>query len=251
MSKAHVLIVDDDEDFAQSLAEVIEDYGHPVKIAHSGEEAVENFRAHRFDITLMDMKLPGMSGVESFAEFRKLSPDAKVVMMTGYSVEDLIRQAQDEGALAVFQKPIDLDALMKFIEGAAPNGGDVLLVDDDEDFVRTTEEFLKDQGYSVVVAYSGKEALEKLQTGNVRTLLLDLRMPIMSGLEVYVDLKSRGHQIPTIIMTAYRAEASDELDELQSMGGIGYLYKPFDPMELRELIESVTHVDRSPEPDAS
>lgn len=87
---------------------MIRDHEHQVEIAYSGEEAVEIFRTKDFDITLMDMRLPGMNGVESFLEFRKLKPDAKVLIMTGYSVEELIRQAQDEGALSIFHKPLDM-----------------------------------------------------------------------------------------------------------------------------------------------
>jgi len=244
MNKAHVLVVDDDRDFAESLADVIEAHGHQVKIAYSGEEAVEYFGVEHFDITLMDMKLPGMNGVQSFARFRELKPDAKVVMMTGYSVEDLIKQAQDEGALAVFQKPIDIDKVLDYIESANPKGGDILLVDDDEDFVQTTEEFLRQSGYRVAVALNGEQAIEKIQAGNVKGLLLDLRMPVMSGLEVYLQLKKQGQALPTIIMTAYRTEEIGQIDAFQSIEKIGYLFKPFKPDELIKLIESI--ISREP-----
>ena len=199
---------------------------------------MEIFRAKDFDITLMDMKLPGMDGVESFVEFRKLRPDTKVVMMTGYSVEDLIKQAQDEGALAVFHKPFDIDKLMNFVDHANPNGGEILLVDDDEDFVQSTEEFLREKGYCVVIARNGKEALEKIQTGNIKTLLLDLRMPIMGGLEVYMELKKRNQLIPTIIMTGfpeYMAECAKVLEKQDTC----YMFKPFKPDALVQFIESI------------
>ena len=243
MSKARVLVVDDDLDFAESLAEVLEDKGHQVVIVHSGEEAVEVFRAQNFDITLMDMKLPGMNGVESYVEFRKLRPETKVVMMTGYSVEDLIRQAQDEGVLAVFNKPVDIDKLMDFVDHANPNGGDILLVDDDEDFVQSTEEFLQEKGYSVAIAHSGQEALEKIKDGNIKTLLLDLRMPVMSGLEVYLELKKQNQLIPTIIMTAYRETAKESKDALKLQDSC-YLFKPFDPEKLTQLLESIMDKDK-------
>lgn len=244
MSKARVLVVDDDRDFAESLAEVIEDRGHYVEIAFSGEEAVEVFRTHDFDITLMDMKLPGMNGVESFGEFRKLKSDAKVVMMTGYSVEDLIRQAQDEGALAVFHKPLDLTRLMKFIEDANSKGGNILLVDDNEDFIQSTKEFLRDKGYSVAIARNGLEALEKIQTEDIKTLLLDLRMPIMGGLEVYMELKKRGQMLPTIIMTGFPEDKSENLETIISMENTCLLFKPFKPDELIKLIEFVMNQNK-------
>ena len=78
-----IFVVDDDRDLAESLAEVLELSGHEVEIAFSGEEAVEVFREKDFDVSFMDVVMPGMNGVESFLEIRKIKPDAKVFMLTG------------------------------------------------------------------------------------------------------------------------------------------------------------------------
>ena len=94
-----VLIVDDDRDLAESLADVLEARGYDVELAGSGEEAVERFRRRDFDIVFTDVKLPGMNGVESLFAFRRIRPDAKVVMMTGFSVEQLLTQAVENGTL--------------------------------------------------------------------------------------------------------------------------------------------------------
>ena len=115
MKNAHILIVEDDLDYAECLAEVVVSNGHTVQIALSGEEALDKFRQTEFDIILLDLKLPGINGVESFREFRKLKPDTKVVITTGYSVDDLVTQAQQEGALAVYHKPFELTKLMEFL----------------------------------------------------------------------------------------------------------------------------------------
>ena len=138
MTKLRVFIVDDDIDFAESLAEVIARRGHSVELAHSGEDAVERFRDAEFDIAFMDVKLPGMNGVESFFEIRKNKPDAKVMMMTGYSVENLLRQAIDNGALGVLRKPLDFDEVLEALKKVKPNGL-VLIADDDPDFVASLE----------------------------------------------------------------------------------------------------------------
>ncbi len=94
-----VFIVDDNQDFAESLALLIEGRGYDVELAFSGEEAIEKFHQQDFDITFMDVKLPGMDGVESFVEIRKFERSARVVMMTGYSVEQLLEQAVEQGAV--------------------------------------------------------------------------------------------------------------------------------------------------------
>ena len=63
---SHVLIVDDDVDHAESLADVIDMRGHTTALAASGEEALAHFHAGEFDFVLLDIKLPGINGVETF-----------------------------------------------------------------------------------------------------------------------------------------------------------------------------------------
>ena len=99
--KLRIFIVDDDRDFADSVAEILQLEGHEVAVADSGERALEMFGGGNFDITFMDVRMPGMNGVESFLAIRKSRADDKVVMMTGYSVEELLTEAVDNGALGV------------------------------------------------------------------------------------------------------------------------------------------------------
>ena len=116
MTGLRIFVVDDDRDFAESLADVLEPQGHTVALAFSGEEAVQRFATEDFDITFMDVRLPGMNGVESFFALRKMKPDAKVMMMTGFSVEELLRQAVENGAVGVLRKPFDMDDVAAAIE---------------------------------------------------------------------------------------------------------------------------------------
>ena len=111
-----ILIVDDDRDFAESLVEVIENMGYEVEMAFSGEEAVQKLTEQDFDLTLMDVKLPGINGVEAFLKVRENKPQAKFVMMTAYSVEGLLTRAIEEGALGVLNKPFDIDHLVRILD---------------------------------------------------------------------------------------------------------------------------------------
>ena len=233
------LIVDDDPDFGQSLANFLRLEGHEVELAFDGEAAVEKFRARDFDFTFLDVKLPGMNGVESFLEIRKLRPDAKVFMMTGFSVEELLRMAMDNGALGVFHKPLDLDVVLKALEAAGP-AGIVLVADDDADFVRTMEMALTEKGYSVCHAHTGQEAVDRILAGVVDYLVLDLKLPVLSGLEVYLELQKQGRTVPTVIVTGFAAEEADSINALRAMSVTGCLVKPFDPVELAQALEEMS-----------
>ncbi len=116
MDSLRIFIVDDDVDFAAAPAEVIKAEGYYVECAHTGAEAVARFRENDFDITFMDVKLPDMNGVESLFEIRRLKPDAKVMMMTGFSFEQLPQQAAGGGAFGVLHKPFAPAALLAAIE---------------------------------------------------------------------------------------------------------------------------------------
>jgi two-component system response regulator HydG len=234
---ARILVIDDDRDHAESVADILAARGYAVEVAHSGETGVARFRDGEFDVTLMDVKLPGMSGLEAFFECRKIKPDAQVIMMTGFSVEHLVAQAVEDGALGVLYKPFAIDDLFALLERAKPRGM-VLVADDDPDFTTSVTPVLERNGYRVQVARTGQEALDKAQIEGVNCLILDLRLPILSGLEVYLRLKEAGRLVPIILVTGYAEEEGQALAHLGPLTR-GLLIKPFDPAELLQAVGAV------------
>ncbi len=239
-----VLVIDDDRDHAESIVDILTMRGHAVEAAFSGEAGVELFRDEDFDIVFMDVKLPGMNGVETFFEFKKIRPNAKVMMMTGYSVEQLIAQAIDNGALGVLRKPFAIGDLLQALDEVKPRGL-VLVADDDPDFAESLKPILAQQGYRVVVASTGQEALEKAAEEGVNCLILDLAMPLLTGVEVYLKLKESGKSIPTIFVTGFPGEKTAALAGLRPVDQ-GILLKPFDPQDLIHAIAAATAAGNSP-----
>ncbi len=243
MKQLRILVVDDDQDFAESLAELLQAWGHQVQVAFSGEEAVQKFAEQEFDLTFMDVKMPGMNGVEAFLEIRKLKADAQVIMMTAFRVEDLLQKAVDKGAVGVLHKPLDPNLLSILLAWAMPDGI-LLVVDDDPDFADSTRQLLEERGHEVLVARAGDEALDKMEKEGIKLLIMDLRLPVLNGLEVYLELKRRGRVVPTLIVTAYAREEADALEQLISLEVEGILRKPFAPEKLLEKIESIQRTGR-------
>lgn len=240
MSKIRILVVDDDQDFAESLADVLKEHECQVDLAFTGEDAIERFRQTDYDITFMDVVLPNKNGVESFLEIRNLKPDACVIMMTGFSVEQLLDEALEEGAWDVLHKPLDMADVLRDIERLRPSG--VLLADDDPDFIDSVRELLEQHGYDVFVAQDGREAITRIRTNGIDVLILDLRMPILNGVDVCLELRRSGHAIPTIIVTSYADQEVDALNKLRACKVSGILTKPFDPRELLRTLQSL--IDR-------
>ena len=238
MSKLHILVVDDDRDFADSLADVLRLNGHQVDVVFSGEKALEKFREHDYDLTFMDVQLPGKNGVERFLEMRNLKPAARVFLVTGFSVQQLIDQAVAQRACGVLQKPLDLKKLLDMVGRIKPHG--VLIADDDRDFVQGIRDMLQHDGYKVYIAHDGQEAIQRVLANQIDVLILDLCMPVLNGLEVYLELERQGRSLPTIIVTAYAREEAAILDKLRTLSVTGVLTKPFDPTQLLATIEALT-----------
>lgn len=116
MSDFNMLVVDDDRDLAEGLVEILEIGGCRSDMVSSGEDAIIRTRAHDYDLILMDVVLPGLNGVETQAAIRQFLPDARILMMTGYSANQLVDQALEGGAIQVLKKPLDLYCLIETIQ---------------------------------------------------------------------------------------------------------------------------------------
>ena len=124
------LIVDDNREFAENLAEILRDRGDEVVVAESGPEAVDAARKERFDALLTDMRMPVMGGTEVVQAIRKIDPGAAVMLITAHVSDATLEAARREGVLAVMPKPVPVPRLVDLLE-AARRDSVVLVVDDD------------------------------------------------------------------------------------------------------------------------
>jgi two-component system, response regulator, stage 0 sporulation protein F len=113
---ATILIVDDQFGIRVLLQEVLEKAGYSTFQAPNGQVALDIVQSHKPDLILLDMKIPGMDGLEILRNIRKLEIDTKVIMMTAYGELDLIQEAMEMGALAHFTKPFDIDELRQVVQ---------------------------------------------------------------------------------------------------------------------------------------
>jgi UDP-3-O-acyl N-acetylglucosamine deacetylase len=113
-----VLIVDDEERVVQSVKGVLEDEGFQVAAAKSGEEAIETFQRENPDVTLLDIWLPGMDGIEVLRRFKGMAPDCQVIMISGHATISTAMAAVKLGASDFIEKPISLDVLLMTIRKA-------------------------------------------------------------------------------------------------------------------------------------
>jgi len=113
-----VLIVDDEERIIRSITGVLEDEGFRVVTARSGEEAIGVFQKEEPDVTLLDIWMPGMDGMEVLKRLKWVSPDSQVIMISGHATISTAMAAVKLGALDFIEKPLSLDVLLMTIRRA-------------------------------------------------------------------------------------------------------------------------------------
>jgi len=111
MTRKKLLIVDDQVGIRILLLEVFSTEGYETFQAANGRAALEIVRLHAPDLVLLDMKIPGMDGLEILKKIKEMNRDIKVIMMTAYGELDMIKEATELGALMHFTKPFDIDEL--------------------------------------------------------------------------------------------------------------------------------------------
>lgn len=291
MSKIRVLLVDDEEDYVKAMAERMDMRDLQSQVALSGEEALKVLDTEPPDVIVLDLRMPGMQGMEVLERVKKDHPHIQVIILTGHGGEKEEKEARRLGAFEYLQKPADIGALMGVIQGAwskslqaakefikdqkegfdrsmtaaalaeggmpdeargimerahklarKAKGGEsaggaalkVLLVDDEEDYVRTMAERMEMRDVGSDVALNGEQALEMLEGGLPDVMVLDLKMPGMGGMEVLEAVKKMYPQVQVIILTGHGSDKEEV--EARRLGAFGYLRKPVD---INDLMESV------------
>ena len=119
MTDCRVLLVDDEVDFVEVLADRLEARGLQVVKAHNGSQALEEAEGKVFDAILLDMAMPGMGGIETLEGLLKINPDLQVILLTGQATLEQAATAIRIGALDLLEKPADIETLVSKIELAA------------------------------------------------------------------------------------------------------------------------------------
>lgn len=116
MQGKKVLIVDDQYGIRLLLNEVFEKDGYTTFQASNGKAALEFVHNESPDLVILDMKIPGMNGIDILKEIKKVNASIHVIMMTAYGELDMIKEASDLGASMHFTKPFDIDDLRSEVQ---------------------------------------------------------------------------------------------------------------------------------------
>jgi len=115
---ARVLIVDDEVDFVEMLSLRLKEAGEKVTPAYNGRECIEILGKTDIDVVILDIKMPGMDGIETLKEIKKRFPLVEVIMLTGHGTTETAVDGMKLGAFDYLLKPADFSELLEKLEGA-------------------------------------------------------------------------------------------------------------------------------------
>jgi CheY-like chemotaxis protein len=239
-----VLVVDDNHLLAENLAEILEDEGCEVALANSGEEALEIADARHFDLVLTDIRMPGINGVELVRRLSALDPRAKFLLMTAYTSDSLLREAQTLGVVrAVLAKPLAIQQLLAMLPR---DGGTCVLVEDDAGLAAMIGESMRVHGFTVEVAPSTEGAREAVRRRRPDVAVIDLKLSDGGASQLAREFSGAVAVVgqptmPVVVITGMGregAEARIELGQLAAGGVVQFLSKPFAAESLLSALQN-------------
>lgn len=124
-NKHKILIVDDNVELCKNLSDILELKNYETVSVYSGYQAIEAVKNAKFDIVLMDVKMPGMNGIDALKALKQIAPHTLVIMITAFADDIFYKEGLKSGDVTVIQKPMDIDKLLSLLSNlvSGKNGG--------------------------------------------------------------------------------------------------------------------------------
>jgi len=195
----NVLVVDDDPAIRVLLKAILEREGFAVVEAGDGVQALACIEQGRFDVIIMDVMMPKLGGLEVLERLAQRAPAHRnVIVLTAAHPRQLEAMKRD-CVHSVIRKPFDLEDLIGRIRAACRR--EILVVEDDPADSYRVERQLTGEGYEVTIAPDGLEALQMLRDREFHALVVDLKLPLISGYDVIEAANSAASSPRTVVLT--------------------------------------------------
>lgn len=235
---ARLLIVDDEIDTCANLKDIFTDLDYQVDVACDGPSALDLIKSRHYDVALLDLKMPGMDGLELYRRIREISAGTVALIVTAYAASETAQAALDAGAWHILPKPVDFSRLLALV-GEAIEQPIVLLVDDDQDLCQSLWDLFREHGYRVCLAHDLRGAENRLERLAYNVVLIDMKLPEGNGGEVLRVVQQQHPSARTIMITGYRSEMEQLVEKAVAGGADAVCYKPFDVKKLLDTVEKL------------
>jgi CheY-like chemotaxis protein len=115
-SKKRILVIDDEPDILEIFDGLLTSAGYEVSTAESGTAAIERAKKDVFDLAITDLRMPGLSGVDTIAALKGINPRLPVIVISGYISDESARSCREKGAVRIIAKPVPIDELLHAVD---------------------------------------------------------------------------------------------------------------------------------------
>lgn len=234
-----ILVVDDDVDTCRNISDILTDLGYHVDVAHDGLSALDLVRKKRYDVALLDLKMPGMDGLTLYREIKKLRAGTVAIIVSAYAGKGIAEEAIAAGAWQVLSKPVDFSKLLALVDQVLDQPL-VMVVDDDHELCASLWDVFRERGYRVCLAHNEQEAIERVKEPAHKVVLIDMKLPDGNGARVFQFVRQANPQARTVLITGHRAEVESEVQQVLKEGADAVCYKPFDIPKLLSTLEQLS-----------
>lgn len=232
-----LLLVEDDQDLAENLAEILENHGHRVDVASSAEQALDRIAAEHYDGVITDFRLPGLNGVELVDALRKKDVPVPVVLVSAVIDAPASERANRQGVVEILEKPLDPARFSRLVGDLVTPQTEVLIVEDNAELAENLAEALASEGMSTAIGCSYAEV--ESRRGLVKLALVDLRLPDRSGLEVAEWLITRDPRTRLIFLTGHARDLEKPSEAHAWLEHAPVVEKPADVQQLIARIRTL------------
>lgn len=226
-----ILVVDDEQDTCSNLQDILTDLGYYVDVAYDGPSALQRLELRPYDVALLDLKMPGMDGIELYRRIKQMRADTVAIIVTAYASTETADSAKEAGALEILPKPVEFPRLLTLVDQVLDQPL-LLVVDDDHDLCDSLRDLFRESDYRVCVAHSLTESQNKLENREYRVVLIDMKLSDGGGEELFQMVHQTSPATRTMLITAYRGETERVIQRIMHEGADAVCYKPFNVPEL-------------------
>lgn len=248
MEEKTILVVDDERTVLEMLEMAFDRAGYSVRLATSAEEALDILKQELIPLMFIDLGLEKMNGFELCEHIRKDSPDAIIYALTGYAGLFGEHEIAEAGFDGYFAKPVRVETLYQITKDSFEKLNRVnsrkvikriLVVDDEEQVRKMLRKMLEREGYEVVEAADGNEAINRHSEQSFDLIITDIIMPGKEGIETIIEIKNNDPEAQFIVVSGSCWYGSDVEFDMAKILGAKILRKPFEREALLNVIKQM------------
>ena len=207
-----VLVVDDDRRMVKTVCDILKIKGFVTTFAFTGKDAIEMVREEKPDCVLMDIRMPGIDGVETLRMMQEIVPGLPIVLMSGCATDAQAEEAKRQGAYSVLTKPIDIEQILAFFS-LLRREKSILVVDDDPQFTRKLKMILQAKNYHVATENNPEKVLAHMEHQYKLAVVLDLKLGDADGLDILRDIRHHYPTKPVVLVAGYREDVVSNMEQ--------------------------------------